>query len=165
MLSGVRVAFASALLSVGAVSAADAGGYGYGYGYGGYGYGGYGYGGYGYGYGGYYGTSCGCGGCGCGGGSSYAVQQAYVSSPPVYVVNQGPTYTGSGLTVPVLNYWSHGAVRAYPYIRGGHGYYDAGYSYPAYAPAYRRGYYPYHHRRALRVYGSMHTKGAKISVK
>jgi hypothetical protein len=174
----VRVVVTSALLSIGAASGAAAGGWDYTYQYGGYQYGG------GYGYAGN-GGGCGCGGCGCGGGyRGYAVQQAYETQPPVYVVNQGPSYTGPGISVPILNYWSHGGTRAYPYIRGGHhGYHQShhysgdGYSTEyqpqhwrraAYAPQYPRyerprfhAPRPYYRSRVLRVYGSADMQGAR----
>jgi len=149
----VRLVVTSVLLLVGAASTAAAGGW----------YSNYPYGGHGYPYGaGYYGATS----CGCGGYSAYAVQQAYDANPPIYVVNQGPTYTGPAVSVPILNYWSHGALRAYPYIDGGYGYdYPRYYQGPdwrpaSYAPAYpryvrprvlQRPYYP---RRVLRVYGA-----------
>jgi hypothetical protein len=162
----VRLVVTSALLLVGAASTAAAGGF----------YSNYPYGGYGYQYGGagYYGTaSCGCAacscGCGCGGYSAYAVQQAY--EPPIYVVNQGPTYMGPAITVPILNYWSHGALRAYPYIRGGdslyhrhHHYTDDAQYYPQYAPRIRPHRPYYHHRRVLRVYGAADPKVMRAQI-
>src|SRR5262249_37002308 len=154
----VRLVAASALLLIGAVSTAKAGGW----------YSGYPYGGFGYYGAGYYGaSSCGCGACGCGGYfGGYGAQWAYEARPPIYVVNQGPTYTGPAISVPILNYWSRGAVRAYPYIHPGYDYdypryYEGPDWHPAsYAPAYPRYvrprvlHRPYYPRRVLRVYGA-----------
>jgi hypothetical protein len=59
-----------------------------------------------------------------------------VAAPPapVYVVNQGPVYSGPGITVPVSNYYySKGPKVAFPYVGGGY--------YKPYAP------YPYDGRR------------------
>jgi hypothetical protein len=49
-------------------------------------------------------ASGGCGCCGCGAAPS-----------PLYVVDQGPTYTGAGVMVPFLTYTP---ATSYPYVSG-----------------------------------------------
>jgi hypothetical protein len=114
------------------------------------GYGGGGYGGYSGcgncgGGGAGWGSGCGnCGGCGSCGVVAYA-------PPSVYVVNQGPVYSGAA----VMNYSTYTPETAYvpatdyPYVPGsGYGY---GYGVvPPYAPYYRRPYYG-HPRYAYRT--------------
>lgn len=95
------------------------------------------------------GGGCGnCGGCGACGPVAYA-------APALYVVNQGPVYSGA----PIMAYSTYTPETAYvpatdyPYVPGsGYGY---GYgAVPAYPPYYRRPYYqprfayrtPYIHR-------------------
>ena len=108
----------------------------------------------------------GCGGCGphhprpvqsCGGGffgggffgggygGGYSCP-VVVQPVPVYVVNQGPVYSGPGLSDPRYGTWyAPRAVGAYPYVSGRPGYYG-----------HRRAYYGhrYHHRyhRPISVY-------------
>jgi hypothetical protein len=89
-------------------------------------------------------TTCGCA-CGCRGlygyGYAAAVEPTPIAPAPIYVVNQGPDYTGPGIMVP-YHTWTP-AVRAYPY-RYGYGY---GYHRPLYW--HRYGYrYRYGVRRA-----------------
>jgi len=105
-------------------------------------WGGYGSGGYGYGYGG-------CGGCGGRGLIGYGAPS------PLYVVNQGPYYSGPGLMVPYATYSPEAAYAPaadYPYASGN------GYGYPP--PAYRPYYRPRYAYRAPiygrpRLYGPM----------
>jgi len=56
---------------------------------------------------------------GCGGGCGAAAYVAPVAPAPIYVVNQGPAYTGPGISVPYRN-WSavsaYPPARAYPYV-------------------------------------------------
>jgi hypothetical protein len=102
------------------------------------------------------GWGCGCcGGCGCGGcGAAFGYRAAVVPSP-FYVVNQGPEYSGPGLTVPFGTYspaTNLAAPGQYPYVSGpryGYGprypYYRSRYTYqrPYWNP-YR--YYPHRWR-------------------
>jgi len=169
----VRLFAATAVLTLGGLSAASAGGFGYGGYYGGYGlgYGGYGVGGYGFGNGccgptttvadwgcgtscaplsSFYSYNC-CApvrwGCGnpCG---SYAYQQ------PIYVVPQGPLYQPplTGYTYPVSTYEG---PRPYPYVSGYYGYRSAYQPYRRVAhygyPAMRRHYAPRRYYRAIEL--------------
>ena len=157
----VRVIAATAVLTLGGLSAASAGWLGGG-GYGGYGYGGYG--GYGFGGNGYgFGSGC-CGGFapvtnwGCGNSCAPLSSFSYGSSccapvrwgcgnpcggyayqQPIYVVPQGPTYQPplTGYTYPVSTY---DEPRPYPYVSGGYGY--RGYSDRQYQAPYRPVYRP-----------------------
>jgi hypothetical protein len=77
----------------------------------------------------------GCGGCG--------VQAVYTAPAPLYVVNQGPNYTGPGVMVPYRT-WAPPAQYAPPpgyppYLYHTHRYYPG--------PVYRHAYY------APRAYG------------
>jgi hypothetical protein len=92
----------------------------------------------------------GCGGCGapvmygCGGCGGYGVygELTPVAPAPIYVVNQGPDFSGPGLMVP---YHTYSPIAAYapetptPYVAGP----DVGYG----VGGYGAGYYPrhYHH--------------------
>ncbi len=100
------------------------------------------------------------GGCGCHRAFVYAATPAIEVTPieaaPIYVINQGPDYTGPGIMAP-YHTWAPGgayvAPGAYPYM-GGAGYY--GPRSPYGAPrrvAYRPRYYghPIYHGR-VRVY-------------
>jgi hypothetical protein len=73
--------------------------------------------------------SYGCGGCG-----SPAV---YTAPAPLYVVNQGPDFTGPGVTVPYETYAPPAQYAPPPYYPSyrPHGYYHGGQAY------YRGGYY------------------------
>ena len=75
------------------------------------------------GWGGCGGIGCGCGSCGCGRGLLYGLLAA---PAPIYVVNQGPEYTGPGIMVPYHTYSPQAGFVApydYPYISGsGYGY-------------------------------------------
>jgi hypothetical protein len=107
----------------------------------------------------------GFGGCGCGscGGCANSLAYAQPAAAPMYVVNQGPEYSGPGLMVPYGTYspaTNLAAPAAYPYIgargygygagyRGyhhyGHPYYHASYAARAYHYGYGPGHYaPYH---------------------
>ena len=69
------------------------------------------------------GIGCGCGSCGCGRGLLYGLAAA---PAPIYVVNQGPEYSGPGIMVPYHTYSPQAGFVApydYPYISGrGYGY-------------------------------------------
>ncbi len=98
------------------------------------------------------------GGCGCGQQVVYAappVEVTPIAPAPIYVVNQGPDYSGPGIMVPYHTYSPAAAwapANGYPYVRGpGYGYgYGSGYGYRHHGPwrryAYREhGYmHPYH---------------------
>ncbi len=76
-------------------------------------------------------SSGGCGGCGI---TPYAVEP----SPQLYVVNQGPDYSGPGLTVPYATYspeTAYAPAADYPYVPG------YGYGRPAYPHYYAHRYY------------------------
>jgi hypothetical protein len=105
------------------------------------------------------GWASGCGNCGggwgggwgngCGGCGGYA-------APALYVVNQGPYYTGPGLTVPYSTYSPDAAYEPatnYPYVPGyGAAGYGAGYGAPGYgAPSYP-GYYGHRYYRPRYAY-------------
>jgi hypothetical protein len=88
----------------------------------------------------------GFGGCGCNRGffsGGYAQQ-------PIYIVNQGPQYSGPGIMIPALSYAPSEGVAApgaYPYIGR-----RPPYGYPVYAHRYYHNRY-YWHRRAVRARG------------
>lgn len=97
-----------------------------------------------------------CGGCGgCGGcGAAYAVpvvDAAPIAPAPIYVVNQGPEYSGPGIMVPFRTY-SRAAAFApavdTPYVRG-------------YGYGHRYGFWP---RRFYgpRFYGSRFGYGSRL---
>jgi hypothetical protein len=94
-----------------------------------------------------FGWGNGCGGCGYYGYRAALVEPTYVARSPIYVVNQGPDYSGPGLMVPYPT-WApsaaYGPSFRYPYIRG-YGYrhrYAYGYGYGWRARHYWR--HPYH---------------------
>jgi len=90
-------------------------------------------------------SSGGCGGCGGGGwaasggcGGCGALVGYSEPSPQLYVVNQGPDYSGPGLTVPYATYSPEAAYAPatdYPYVPG------YGYGRPAYPHYYTHRYY------------------------
>jgi hypothetical protein len=106
-------------------------------------------------------TGCGCA-CGCRGFFSAtvpAVEPYPIAPAPIYVVNQGPDYTGPGIMVP-YHTWTPGASYvgpgSYPYLHG-YGYHHGwGYRYgwhrPFFAPRVRVSYgprfygHPFYHR-------------------
>jgi hypothetical protein len=100
------------------------------------------YGGWGNGCGHCGGWGNGCGHCG-GGFLNYApaVEAIAVAPAPIYVVNQGPDYTGPGIMTP-FHTWTPSASYvvpgSYPY-RAGYGYGYRGYGY-AHRPVYWRHY-------------------------
>jgi hypothetical protein len=109
-----------------------------------------GWGGWG-GWGGSWGGGCGCGGCGCGGRGFFAYG---VAPTPLYVVNQGPQFSGPGMMIPFSPYAPAAGLAApgaYPYI-GRPAYYPYGYGMRRYA--YRAHHY-WHYRahRPLRARG------------
>jgi hypothetical protein len=112
-------------------------------GWGGQGWGGQGWGGQG-GWGG-----CGC--CGCnrgffGGGSLFGGP----GPAPIYIVNQGPEYSGPGIMIPYTNYAPEAGLAApgtYPYI--GHYRYPR-YGYARYGHPYYGARYAYHPHRYWR---------------
>jgi hypothetical protein len=96
----------------------------------------------------------GCSGCGgCGGGyATPPIEPTPIAPSPIYVVNQGPDYTGPGIMVPYRVYGpgaGYAPPPAYSYVTGEP--YPAGYGMnPYYAGAgpvvpYRERAY-YHHR-------------------
>lgn len=89
-----------------------------------------------------YGGWNGCGHCG-GGLYSYAagVEAIAIAPAPIYVVNQGPDYTGPGIMTPFHTWTQPGSYvvpGSYPY-RSGYGAYHRHYGY-AHRPLYRYGY-------------------------
>jgi hypothetical protein len=106
----------------------------------------------------------GFGGCGCGscGGCGNALAYAQPVAAPMYVVNQGPEYSGPGLMVPYGTYspaTNLAAPGAYPYI-GGRGYgYGYGYRHRHYGRPYYHASYaarPYHYGYGPGRYGPYH---------
>jgi hypothetical protein len=104
------------------------------------------------GFGGFGGGGCGGGGCGggCGGcgGCSSTFGYHPVAPAPLYVVNQGPEYSGPGLTVPFGTYspaTNVAAPGAYPYVAG------RGYGY---GPRYPRPYYGSRYTYTGRYWGN-----------
>jgi hypothetical protein len=96
------------------------------------------------------GGGCGCGGGGCGGcgGCSSTFGYHPVAPAPLYVVNQGPEYSGPGLTVPFGTYspaTNVAAPGAYPYVAG------RGYGY---GPRYPRPYYGSRYTYTGRYWGN-----------
>ena len=97
----------------------------------------------------------GFGGCGCGscGGCANSLAYAQPAAAPMYVVNQGPEYSGPGIMVPYHTYSPQQGFVApydYPYISG------PGYGYGhRYGYGYHHGYaHPYYHRTGQRfAYG------------
>jgi hypothetical protein len=102
------------------------------------------------------GGGCGCGGCGGGCGGCSSTFGYHTVAAPMYVVNQGPEYSGPGLTVPFGTYspaTNLAAPAQYPYVAG------PGYSYGPRYPYYRSRYayhrpywnpyrsYPHHYWR------------------
>lgn len=113
----------------------------------------------------------GCGGCGAGyavapvgygcgtcGAVSYAAPVSYgcggcggYAASSLYVVNQGPVYSGPGVTEPYSTYspeMAYAPATDYPYTPG------YGYGAPAYPHYYARPYYrPYYHAYRRPYYG------------
>jgi hypothetical protein len=79
-----------------------------------------------------------CGGCASYGAVSVVDTQPRYAKQPIYIVNQGPHYSGSGIMV-TQSTWSHGASTAgYPYAQSG--LYDGGPYADPMGPAYSRRY-------------------------
>jgi hypothetical protein len=77
------------------------------------------------------------GGCNCGGSIGYAAPS--IAPSPVYVVNQGPEYTGPGVMEPYRTYNpapEYAPAASYPYI-----------SPAGYGPGYGYGWHGYDYRR------------------
>jgi hypothetical protein len=132
------------------------GGVGYGGGWGGVGYGG-GWGGVGYGGGwGGVGYGGGWGGVGYGGGwTPGRCNNCGVS--PIYVVNQGPAFSGPGLMQPYATYspdTAYAPATDYPYVPG-YGYGPA----PVRPPYYGHLYYHPHYSYRAPMYGHPHYWG------
>jgi hypothetical protein len=88
------------------------------------------------GWGGGWGGGCGCGACGCRG--LIGGYGGWGAPSPLYVVNQGPAYTGPGLMVPYGGYTPDTAYAPavdYPYVPG------YGVAAPAYNPYFEHLYY------------------------
>ena len=88
-------------------------------------------------------SGCGrCGGCGaCGGSIAYAPQ---IAQSPLYVVNQGPEYSGPGFMSPYRTYSPYRDVAApanYPYIGAWRPRYAHPYTAPSWRPRYVHPYY------------------------
>lgn len=102
-----------------------------------------------------YGGWNGCGHCG-GGLVSYApaIEAIAVAPAPIYVVNQGPDYSGPGIMAP-FHTWTPSASYvvpgAYPYVSG-YGYHRYGY---VHRPVYWRHY----------GYGTRYGYGARVGVR
>ena len=77
-----------------------------------------------------YGWGTGCGGCGYYGYRTALVEPTYVARSPIYVVNQGPDFSGPGLMVPYRT-WApgYGPAFRYSYIHGYGHRYAYGYGY------------------------------------
>jgi hypothetical protein len=91
---------------------------------------------------------CGGGGCGGCGGCSSTFGYHPVAPAPLYVVNQGPEYSGPGLMVPFGTYspaTNVAAPGAYPYVAG------RGYGY---GPRYPRPYYGSRYTYTGRYWGN-----------
>lgn len=59
--------------------------------------------------------------CGCGSYRAYAPQRFYLQpAPSVYLVDQGPYYSGPGPDYRQSVYYPDQALRPYPYISGRH---------------------------------------------
>jgi len=112
-----------------------------------------------------YGAWNGCGHCG-GGFVSYApaVEAIAVAPAPIYVVNQGPDYTGPGIMTP-FHTWTPSASYvvpgSYPY-RPGYGYHRYGYGY-RYGYVHRPVYWR-HYGYGARV-GVRYGYGARVGVR
>ena len=102
-------------------------------------------------------------GCGCGQSVVYAeapVVEPQIAAAPIYVVDQGPEYSGPGIMIPYRT-WSPAVPAAidYPYVSGGYGYgyggsYHHGLRY-AYGPRsyghpHHWWHYPHHHPLGVR---------------
>jgi hypothetical protein len=96
------------------------------------------------------------GGCGCCCNRGLFANGGFVTPGPVYIVNQGPQYSGPGLMVPSLGYAPGEGVAApgaYPYI----GRYRQR-AYYGYRPHAYYGYHPYRHRYYHSRY-PLHSRG------
>jgi hypothetical protein len=109
------------------------------------------------------GCSCACGGC-RGFFLSYATPAAEpmpIAPAPIYVVNQGPDYTGPGIMVPYHTWTpaqSYVTPGAYPYMSG-YGGYGYGYRHYGYRGYGYRGYgYGMHRVFAPRVRVAFHER-------
>lgn len=112
------------------------------------------------------GPCCGWNGCGSCGGSDWSGgcgvcgQPVAYAAPSLYVVNQGPVYSGPGIMTPYRTYspeTAYAAATDYPYVPGsGYGYgYGAA---PPYPPYYaHRSYRPrYAYRTPMAMHPYMH---------
>jgi hypothetical protein len=99
----------------------------------------------------------GCGGCGS---QPMYAQPVYNAPAPLYVVNQGPEYSGPGVTVPFETYAppAQYAPPPYypPYISHPHSYYRGGYGYRGAPAYYRHAYYHPHTYYGRRPYPYPH---------
>ena len=91
-------------------------------------------------------------GCGCGRSVVYAapaIAPTPIAPAPIYVVNQGPEYSGPGIMVPYPTYSPAAAYAPYPYIPGyrPHPYYRARVAYHERAYMHPRYYAPMRHSR------------------
>lgn len=83
-------------------------------------------------------------GCGCGRSVVYmtpAVQEAPIAPAPIYVADQGPYYSGPGVTIRYRTYSPVVAAAVdYPYVSGRYGYGRSAYGRPYYAHGPRYAY-------------------------
>jgi hypothetical protein len=91
-------------------------------------------------------------GCGCGRSVVYAVPAiapAPIAPAPIYVVNQGPQYSGPGIMVPYRTYSPAAAYAPYPYMPGyrPYPYYRARVAYHGRASMHPHYYAPMRHSR------------------
>jgi hypothetical protein len=111
----------------------------------------------------------GCGGCGTYAAPSYAYAPApvawgtgcggcgqsvvYAQPAPLYVVNQGPAFSGPGVMVPYRYYTPPMAAGPYPYL--------GGYRHHYYNPGPRYGYRGYGYRGPAPYWRPRHPLGAR----
>jgi hypothetical protein len=101
-------------------------------------------------------------GCGCGRSVVYmtpAVEEAPIAPAPIYVADQGPYYSGPGVTIRYRTYSPVVAAAVdYPYVSGRYGYGRSAYGRPYYAHgpryAYRERGYGYGHPHYMRHWRS-----------
>jgi hypothetical protein len=121
----------------------------------------------------------GCGGCGTanwGGGCGGCGASVAYAAPALYVANQGPVYSGPGITVPYSTYSPDSAYAPavnYPYVQGygaqdygaqgygAQGYGAQGYGAQAYPGYYAHPYYRPHYGYRAAMYMRPHNYGPR----
>ncbi|MDE1972476.1 MAG: hypothetical protein KGL96_06230 [Hyphomicrobiales bacterium] len=101
------------------------------------------------GWGGWGGWGNNWGGCGCCCNRGLFTSGAFVTPGPVYIVNQGPQYSGPGIMIPSLGYAPGEGVAGpgtYPYVG-------------PYHPHAYYGYHPYRHRYYYHGRYPLHSRG------